>query len=318
MTMRSKGFCLVVLVLAAVVANAYEDDYEYGYDSYEDDVYSYGDEYGYYGDDDENYYDYYGYYADDFAGYEDYYDEEDYSDGAEDCSVDAEGHVVLANGTATCDLKISGADKQADLLTGGIDGVYKLTSCHNGKPMYKRVSSPAGEERVLWFAKMFGDWDLSKGPEPTESGILLYGGEAEHAAVPMYVSNWHLSANYKTNSNLPEDDYLPISLTVTCADGKVPKAPETSVASVRKPQIAMTDDEIEKKYKIIYERYGKRPEPNPTVNFTFVVLLVMTGLTIVLAIPYFLLKKKGGKGSMTTGFGQLLQQNKKKVAGHYN
>jgi hypothetical protein len=48
---------------------------------------------------------------------------------------------------------------------------------------------------------------------------------------------------------------------------------------------------------MIYQKYGPRSEPSPTVNFTFVVLMVMTGLTIVLAIPYFLLKKKQPKGA---------------------
>ena len=39
----------------------------------------------------------------------------------------------------------------------------------------------------------------------------------------------------------------------------------------------------------------------------------MVGLTIVLAIPYFLLKKKGGKGGAATSFAQMLHQSKKKV-----
>ncbi len=41
----------------------------------------------------------------------------------------------------------------------------------------------------------------------------------------------------------------------------------------------------------------------------------MTGLTIILAIPYFLLKKKGGKPSgekISTSFAQMLQQSRKK------
>lgn len=308
------GFALLaLLVAAAAVVHAQDYDYEYGYDNYEDDLDTYDDEYGYYEDDDESYYDYYGYYADDFEGYEDYYDDEDYGE-YEDCKV-VDGKVVLSNGTASCDLKITGADKKADKLAAGVDGIYKLTSCMYGKPLYKRVNSSGEEERVLWFSEGFGDWDLSKGHEPlTESEILLYGGEAEHAPVPLYVSSWHLLANYMSNSNLPEDDYVPIPLTVTCADGKVPKA---SAITQGKRQPALTNEEIEAKYKIIYEIYGKRPEPNPTVNFTFVVLLVMTGLTIVLAIPYFLLKKKGSKTPLA-GFAQILQQNRKKHSGHYN
>lgn len=75
---------------------------------------------------------------------------------------------MLANGTVTCDIKVSGVDKQADKLTGGLDGTYKMASCYNGKPMYKRNKSPAGEDRVLWYSSTFGDWDISKGSDPNE------------------------------------------------------------------------------------------------------------------------------------------------------
>lgn len=75
--------------------------------------------------------------------------------------------------------------------------------------------------------------------------------------------------------------------------------------------------------RYIYDKYSRSSDPSPTVSFTFVVLLVMTGLTIVLAIPYFLLRKKGlaGKGGSTSGissFAQMLQASKKKQSGHNN
>lgn len=79
---------------------------------------------------------------------------------------------------------------QADKLKGGLDGIYQLVSCYNGKPMYRRKSSPAGEDRVLWYSSTFGDWDVSKGVDPNEAEILMYGGEMEHASVPLFVSSW--------------------------------------------------------------------------------------------------------------------------------
>lgn len=108
---------------------------------------------------------------------------------------------------------------------------------------------------------------------------------------------------------------------VACSDGKTPKADES-----QRPRVGpvLTDAEMEAKYRYIYDKYSRTAEPSPTINFTFVVLLVMTGLTIVLAIPYFLLRKKGpaGKsgssGSISTSFAQMLQQSKKKQAGHMN
>jgi hypothetical protein len=292
-------------------------DYSYGYDFYDTEEDFYYDEYGYYGDEDEAYYEYYGYYADDFAGYEDYYADE--YDFFEECFFDTNGKPVLANGTTACDIKVSGVDKQADKLKGGLDGVYQLASCFNGKPMYKRKNSPAGEDRVLWYSNAFGDWDVSKGAEPNESEILMYGGEMEHASVPLFVGSWHLGGDLKSDTALGEDDYLPIAVSVSCANGKTPKVDpgkQSAFQSVKGP--LLTDDEIEQKYQIIYQKYS-RSDPSPTINFTFVVLLVMTGLTIVLAIPYFLLRKKGQKGSsISMSFAQMLSQSKKKSAGHIN
>lgn len=71
-----------------------------------------------------------------------------------------------------------------------MDGVYQLVSCYNGKAMYRRKNSPADEDRVLWYSSTFGDWDVSKGTDPNEAEILMYGGEMEHASVPLFVSSW--------------------------------------------------------------------------------------------------------------------------------
>lgn len=68
--------------------------------------------------------------------------------------------------------------------------MYKLSSCYNGRAMYKRVNSPAGENRVLWYSSTYGDWDISKGSDPNEAEILMYGGEMEHASVPLFVTSW--------------------------------------------------------------------------------------------------------------------------------
>nr|BCL66257.1 hypothetical protein [Volvox reticuliferus] len=312
------SFRLSALLILSVAASRclaqYEYDYGYGYDFYDAEDDFYYDEYGYYGDEDEAYYEYYGYYADDFAGYEDYYAEE--YDFFEECFFDTNGQPVLANGTASCDIKFTGVDKQADKLNGGLDGVYKLTSCYNGKPMYKRQSSPAGEDRVLWYSSTFGDWDISKGGEPNEAEILMYGGEMEHASVPLFVGSWHLGGDLKSDTALGEEDYLPINVAVSCADGSVFKADMNSYKQVIGP--VLTDEEIEAKYRYIYDKYSKA-DPSPTINFTFVVLLVMSGLTIVLAIPYFLLRKKGVKGgSISVSFAQMLNQSKKKSTGHIN
>jgi len=52
-------------------------------------------------------------------------------------------------GTKPCDVKIEGADKLLRNLTGGLDGVYAVWSCENGRPLYKRQQSPPGRECPL-------------------------------------------------------------------------------------------------------------------------------------------------------------------------
>mmetsp|Transcript_4811 Transcript_4811/g.10356 ORF Transcript_4811/g.10356 Transcript_4811/m.10356 type:complete len:147 (+) Transcript_4811:95-535(+) len=146
----------------------------------------------------------------------------------------------------------------------------------------------------------------------------MYGGEMEHASVPLFVSSWHLGGDLKSDTTLGQDDYLPISVKVVCSDGTVPTTEEVVTHTPRVGPI-LTDAELEAKYRYIYDKYGSSSEPSPTINFTFVVLLVMTGLTIVLAIPYFLLRKKGAKSpSIAASFSTLLQQSKKKSSGHIN
>lgn len=44
----------------------------------------------------------------------------------------------LLAGTKACDIQLQGVDKVAPLLVGGMDGVYKMLTCKNGRPMYKR------------------------------------------------------------------------------------------------------------------------------------------------------------------------------------
>lgn len=65
------------------------------------------------------------------------------------------------------------------------------------------------------YSSTFGDWDISKGVEPNEAEILMYGGEMEHANVPLFVSSWHLGGDLKSDTTLGEDDYLPISVKVS-------------------------------------------------------------------------------------------------------
>eukprot|EP00878_Enallax_costatus_P000429 GHUV01000520.1.p1 GENE.GHUV01000520.1~~GHUV01000520.1.p1 ORF type:complete len:257 (+),score=54.60 GHUV01000520.1:65-835(+) len=187
---------------------------------------------------------------DDPSGYDKYYDKyyDYYSgiDAVQDCTVDEAGKVKLADGAAPygCDIKVEGVDKQADLLTGGIDGVYKLYSCKNGRPAYLRQNSPKAEERVLWYSSSYGDWDISRGPKPDPTDILMYGGDVEHHPVPLFVKNWHLGGDLKSGTD-KANMYVPLEATVKCADGMVVKPPAANPPSEQKPvQSPKTQEQI--------------------------------------------------------------------------
>jgi iron-regulated transporter 1 len=313
--------------------DAYEYDYSYGGLDGKD-AYSYlDDDANYYGSDDDSFYDEYGFYADDDAlGYGSYYD--DYFDygGSSNasaagslCVVHAGGRVALPNGTASCDIRVAGVDGQADKLPGGLDGVYKLVGCHAGRPMYKRQGSPAGQERVLYYSKAYADWDISNGSAPSED-ILLYGTDIHQHAVPLFGVAWQLGGDLSSAANASSDEsYVPAAgARLACADGSAAKPPPRGAAQ-RKVGPVLTPDEIEAKYKMLFEKYGRRSEPNPTLNLSFVVMLVMLGLTTVLAIPYCLMRQRSrARGyapvSTTNGagssFAAVIQQSKKRQSGH--
>lgn len=316
----------LVLVLAAVcsAADTYEYDYSYG-GAYGDDASGYMDDFGYAGNDDDAYYEEYGTYSDSTYGLG--YEDNDYLDygtssSTNSCTTDKDGKVQLSKDAATCDLKLSGMDKAADKLKSGIDGIYKLAGCHNGRAMYKRKDSPAGEERVLWYAKTYADWDISRGDKPNDKDILVYGNDMHQHDVPLYVQSWFLGADLtsKKPNGTSDENYIRAKLAVACADGKKPKPPPAPAAAKQAVGPILTDEEMEQKYKMIYEKYGRRPEPNPTMNFSFVIMLVMIGLTVVLAIPYMLVNRgkpsTKGYAPVATNFAQVIQQSKKKQSGH--
>lgn len=52
-------------------------------------------------------------------------------------------------GTQPCDIQIQGVDTAAPLLPGGMDGAYKLVTCANGRPLYKRITTDkAGDQQT--------------------------------------------------------------------------------------------------------------------------------------------------------------------------
>ena len=57
--------------------------------------------------------------------------------------------LALLAGTAACDVKLTGADKTVPNLKGGLDGVYTVTACESGRPVYTRQNSTNHGAHVL-------------------------------------------------------------------------------------------------------------------------------------------------------------------------
>eukprot|EP00192_Tetraselmis_astigmatica_P013680 CAMPEP_0117677416 /NCGR_PEP_ID=MMETSP0804-20121206/16733_1 /TAXON_ID=1074897 /ORGANISM="Tetraselmis astigmatica, Strain CCMP880" /LENGTH=333 /DNA_ID=CAMNT_0005486697 /DNA_START=142 /DNA_END=1143 /DNA_ORIENTATION=- len=322
--------CAVWLCIGGVVAQY--DDFEYGYDEYYDE-YNYGNWYNadydeeiqpYYDDagygqeggyDGEYEGDGYGYYAyDGLYDYpEDYYMDYDYFDQAPDCEVDDKGKVQLL-GLEACDIKIEGGNAVVNKLDGGIDGTYKVIGCHAGRPLYKRSNEKKPEEdRLLWYSALYKDWDFNEGGVVVESDILGYGGDGLGEERPSFVpkDKWNLLADYSSKSTDEMQDFVPVDLKITCADGKEIQRPErTEAADASLSHPYLTDEEWEAKYVQIFSKYQKKSEPK--INTVFVAFIVLSGIGIVLGIPYMMYFKKNPKSKAYS----LLNNGRKQLAGH--
>lgn len=303
-----------------------DNEFEYGYDAYYDE-YNYGNWYNEdYDEEVLNYYDggygdygeydpyaqyEYGYGYDALYDYpEDYYMDYDYFDQAPDCEVDEKGKVVF-QGLEACDLKISGADKVLDKLEGGMDGVYEVNGCHDGRPLYQRKGK--GPKRLLWYSALYKDWDFNEGEAVVESDILGYGGDGIAEERPQFVpkEKWNLLAEYSSSNTDELKDFVAVTLKMQCADGKTVIEPRdgSHPDAPAKPVTLLTDEEWEDRYAKIYKKFQKKQEPR--INTLFVAFIVLSGIGIVLGIPYMVFFKKGKKSKAYS----LLNQSRKQMAG---
>eukprot|EP00891_Asterochloris_glomerata_P009670 jgi/Astpho2/9670/Aster-x0861 len=140
---------------------------------------------------------YSAYYGDEYGDY--FF--KDPAEVAQDCTVGVDGKVTFA-GTAACDVKLTGADKTVPNLKGGLDGVYTVTACESGRPLYTRQKSPKNEDRVLWYSTMFRDWDVTNGTAPKNDDVLMYGGRGGEETRPQFVlTDWHVASEFMKDFN---------------------------------------------------------------------------------------------------------------------
>eukprot|EP01026_Neomeris_dumetosa_P000695 TRINITY_DN10171_c0_g1_i3.p1 TRINITY_DN10171_c0_g1~~TRINITY_DN10171_c0_g1_i3.p1 ORF type:complete len:530 (-),score=57.98 TRINITY_DN10171_c0_g1_i3:197-1786(-) len=312
--------------------NLYGDENHVQLDTFYSDLYDefYSDQlYGDHNGQDFQYYGDYGYYAvynergdlylmNDVVNetQENYFKSQD-----EFCEQIDQGASISNTTVKVCDVEVTGADVHVQQLEGGLDGVYKVVGCHNGKPMYVR-KQVEGQERSLWWSALFNDWDISNGTSPTELDILCYGGDARDEARPTQVpsTSWAIAAELSSQEqsmhyyDLFMEQYHTIQLNVTCVQGQVLENEELQ-EEILGQQPLLTDTEMEQYYRIIFEKYGHLQEPRPSINYTTVVVMVFAGMGVMLGIPYMFVRKAGKgaekKGRQAMKMGQL--QRKKRA-----
>jgi hypothetical protein len=172
-------------------------------------------------------------------------------------------------------------------------------------------------ERLLWFSALYKDWDFNEGSVVIESDILGYGGDGLGEERPLFVpiEKWNVLAEHATGYGEEMRDFVPVNLQVTCADGSDfsqhprAEASQGSFAALGQHPL-LTNEEWEAKYAQVFKKYTKKQEPK--VNTTMVAFVVLSGIAIVLGIPYMVYFKKGPKSKAYS----LLHSSRKSLAGH--
>lgn len=256
----------------------YYDDYElytagYNYDNYDSEGYDEG-----------------WYFDPETGSYDDVYGDYFFDDAEETevyCGLSEDGRATFGNGTTPCDVKIEGVDAAAQLLKGGIDGVYKAFSCQGGRPMYKREGSAPEEERVLWYSSEYRDWDISNGSTPQKDDILMYGGVSGKESRPEQVQDgWNVAAEFLTDS-VSLEQYVPVKASLLCADGSKVEIQKTTNFGHRP---LLNDADMQNQYRVILQK----PRRNKTaeVSLGLVGVLMLLGVSVVFGLPYLVARQR--------------------------
>jgi len=104
----------------------------------------------------------------------------------------------------------------------------------------------------------------------------MYGGDLLHHSLPCLIpETWHLGSDLVTTqtplSQMKETMFRSQSDCEMCR--RPGGQATTSQPCSTKVGPGLTPEEEEAKWKQFYDRYAKRPEPNPTVNVSFMILL---------------------------------------------
>ena len=87
------------------------------------------------------------------------------------CVHHEDGSPQLLNGTTACDVKVLGGDGQARVP---IDGVYAMTGCQDGQPLYSLTGGSGPGPRTLAFSHYYGEWTFYEGPDVNETRMIAH------------------------------------------------------------------------------------------------------------------------------------------------
>mmetsp|Transcript_13972 Transcript_13972/g.24487 ORF Transcript_13972/g.24487 Transcript_13972/m.24487 type:complete len:345 (-) Transcript_13972:2862-3896(-) len=306
--------CFLVVIGHILADDNIEADFEGGsyslpYDSSDyDDLYA---DNGYYDDPDQTFeqeMDAKGSgYDDVYEDFNDYYIEKPYeSEEVLECRVE-NGHATIGN-TSFCNLQVSVGDSNKQKIASEIEGIYEAVECFGGRALYRRANSTAENSRLLWSSNVFGDWDFSRGSNPEETQIFVYGGELDHFMTPEQVKQWYISGSLirqdeaASIGDTDDDEFLLFPLNVTCTDGSRKPIP-TDLKSPVGP--LLTDKEMDVKYRYVYDKYGSTPTVRTISNLTTAILFILTGIVALVSLPrivsYRSKTSRQGKAGSTVG-----------------
>lgn len=221
------------------------------------------------------------------------------------CKLGADGTPILDGAyKQMCDIQVTGANAQVPLLAGGLDGIYRVHTCENGRPAFRRITNPDGEDRLLWYSSKHKDWDISNGTKPEEMDILLYGGEGMASLRPEFVpqDKWFIAAEFQPNATVSAD-YIRADVLVQCTSKhrEVTQPPETV-----KEHPYITAAEMEAQYRSVIDKAARQRQRHSSNSFFSsgtIALLVVLGVILCLCLPRALANRNIAKRRRGDGKG---------------
>ncbi|GAB4813446.1 hypothetical protein N2152v2_000492 [Parachlorella kessleri] len=125
---------------------------------------------------------------------------------------------MRTTGAQECALSVtSGPQEQGESLEGSVVGAYTPVACLAGRPVYLRLYSPKGQDRLLWWDSASTAWVISPGVKPRQGAALATGsGAGEEGRLAHEVLQWVLPAKNGASQGMAAQ--LKVECTHNAAD----------------------------------------------------------------------------------------------------